>query len=138
MDKYSFLNAAHTAHFAELYDQYLINPDSVEPSWRAFFQGFDFGMEQQGEIEVPEDVLKEFRVVRLIDAYRGSGHLFTKTNPVRERRKYRPTLAIENFGLTQDDLTTVFSAGDIIGIGAATLADIIIHLERIYCASIGI
>jgi 2-oxoglutarate dehydrogenase E1 component len=137
MDKYSFLNAAHTAHFAELYDQYLINPDSVEPSWRAFFQGFDFGMEQQVEVEIPEDVLKEFRVVKLIDAYRGSGHLFTKTNPVRRRRQYSPTLDIKNFGLDQDDLTTVFSAGDIIGIGAASLADIIIHLERIYCESIG-
>ena len=34
-------------------------------------------------------------------------------------------------------LTTVFSAGNIIGIGAASLADIIIHLERIYCESIG-
>ena len=45
MDKYSFLNAAHTSFFAELYDQYLKNPDSVEPSWRAFFQGFDFGSE---------------------------------------------------------------------------------------------
>jgi 2-oxoglutarate dehydrogenase E1 component len=138
MDKYSFLNAAHTAHFAELYDQYLINPDSVEPSWRAFFQGFDFGMEQQADVEIPEDVLKEFRVVKLIDAYRGSGHLFTKTNPVRRRRQYSPTLDIKNFGLDQDDLKTVFSAGDIIGIGAATLADIIIHLERIYCESIGI
>jgi 2-oxoglutarate dehydrogenase E1 component len=137
MDKYSFLNAAHTAHFAELYDQYLINPDSVEPSWRAFFQGFDFGMEQQEDVEIPDDVLKEFRVVKLIDAYRGSGHLFTKTNPVRRRRQYSPTLDIKNFGLDQDDLTTVFSAGDIIGIGAATLADIIIHLERIYCESIG-
>tara|TARA_Y100001958_G_scaffold58604_1_gene39419 strand:+ start:299 stop:3031 length:2733 start_codon:yes stop_codon:yes gene_type:complete len=137
MDKYSFLNAAHTAHFAELYDQYLINPDSVEPSWRAFFQGFDFGMEQQADVEIPEDVLKEFRVVKLIDAYRGSGHLFTKTNPVRRRRQYSPTLNIKNFGLDQDDLKTVFSAGDIIGIGAATLADIIIHLERIYCESIG-
>jgi len=137
MDKYSFLNAAHTAHFAELYDQYLINPDSVEPSWRAFFQGFDFGMEQQADVEIPEDVLKEFRVVKLIDAYRGSGHLFTKTNPVRRRRQYSPTLDIKNFGLDQDDLTTVFSAGDIIGIGAASLADIIIHLERIYCESIG-
>jgi 2-oxoglutarate dehydrogenase E1 component len=137
MDKYSFLNAAHTAHFAELYDQYLISPDSVEPSWRAFFQGFDFGMEQQADVEIPEDVLKEFRVVKLIDAYRGSGHLFTKTNPVRRRRQYSPTLDIKNFGLDQDDLTTVFSAGDIIGIGAATLADIIIHLERIYCESIG-
>ena len=137
MDKYSFLNAAHTAHFAELYDQYLINPDSVEPSWRAFFQGFDFGMEQQADVEIPEDVLKEFRVVKLIDAYRGSGHLFTKTNPVRRRRQYSPTLDIKNFGLDKDDLTTVFSAGDIIGIGAASLADIIIHLERIYCESIG-
>ena len=97
MDKYSFLNAAHTAHFAELYDQYLINPDSVEPSWRAFFQGFDFGMEQQADVEIPEDVLKEFRVVKLIDAYRGSGHLFTKTNPVRRRRQYSPTLDIKNF-----------------------------------------
>ena len=137
MEKYSFLNAAHTAHFAELYNQYLIDPDSVEPSWRAFFQGFDFGMEQQADVEIPEDVLKEFRVVKLIDAYRGSGHLFTKTNPVRKRRQYSPTLDIKNFGLDQDDLTTVFSAGDIIGIGAATLADIIIHLERIYCESIG-
>ena len=137
MDKYSFLNAAHTAHFAEMYNQYLINPDIVEPSWRAFFQGFDFGVEQQEDVEIPEDVLKEFRVVKLIDAYRGSGHLFTKTNPVRKRRQYKPTLDIKNFGLDQDDLTTVFSAGDIIGIGAATLADIIIHLERIYCESIG-
>ena len=141
MDKYSFLNAAHTAHFAQLYDQYLINPDSVEPSWRAFFQGFDFGVEQgnqQSDTAIPESVLKEFRVVKLIDGYRGSGHLFTRTNPVRERRKYKPTLSIENFGLSHDDLHVVFSAGEIIGIGPATLADIIVHLERIYCESIGI
>jgi 2-oxoglutarate dehydrogenase E1 component len=43
MDPYSFLNTAHTAYFAELYDQYLIDPKQVEPSWRAFFQGFEFG-----------------------------------------------------------------------------------------------
>ncbi|MGB1080455.1 MAG: 2-oxoglutarate dehydrogenase E1 component [Flavobacteriaceae bacterium] len=141
MDKFSFLNAAHTAHFAQLYDQYLIDPDSVEPSWRAFFQGFDFGLEngeQHTTDAIPESVLKEFRVVKLIDGYRGSGHLFTRTNPVRERRKYKPTLAIENFGLSHDDLHTVFSAGDIIGVGPATLADIIVHLERIYCESIGL
>ena len=141
MDKYSFLNAAHTAHFAQLYDQYLVNPDSVEPSWRAFFQGFDFGVENGAthtDTSIPEEVLKEFSVVKLIDGYRGSGHLFTRTNPVRERRKYKPTLAIENFGLSHEDLHTVFSAGEIIGIGAAKLSDIIVHLERIYCESIGL
>jgi len=38
MDKYSFLNAAHTAHFADMYEQYQQDPDSIEPSWKAFFK----------------------------------------------------------------------------------------------------
>ncbi|MGB2516011.1 MAG: thiamine pyrophosphate-dependent enzyme, partial [Flavobacteriaceae bacterium] len=142
MDNYSFLNAAHTAYFSELYDQYLKEPDLVEPSWRAFFQGFDFGMENgqitEVESEVPESVRKEFQVVKLIDAYRSRGHLFTKTNPVRDRRKYTPTLAIENFGLTQADLETTFNAGSIMGIGPSSLAKIIEHLQAIYCESIGL
>ena len=147
MDKYSFLNAAHTAYFADLYDQYLKNPDAIEPSWRAFFQGYDFGSENygmDGEIvegvsaQIPEQLQKEFQVVKLIDGYRNRGHLFTKTNPVRARRKYAPTLEIENFGLSKNDLNTVFSAGEIIGIGTSTLQSIIDHLERIYCDSIGV
>ncbi len=145
MDPYSFLNTAHTAYFAELYDQYLINPKQVEPSWRAFFQGFEFGIEESKKqssefkaVEVPENILKEFKVVKLINAYRTRGHLFTKTNPVRDRRTYLPNLNIENFDLSEDDLSLVFNAGEIIGIGPATLTDILIHLERIYCSSIGI
>ncbi len=147
MDRYSFLNAVHPAYIAELYDKYLQFPDTVEPSWRAFFQGFDFGIENgslealgiEGNIpEIPEAVQKEFQVIRLIDGYRSRGHLFTRTNPVRERRKYSPTLDIENFGLSQDDLHTKFQAGEVIGIGEATLEEIIRHLESIYCSSIGI
>ncbi|PTX63936.1 2-oxoglutarate dehydrogenase E1 component [Kordia periserrulae] len=149
MDRFSFLNAAHTAYFAELYDQYLQNPDSIEPSWRAFFQGFDFGMESNGEEisettqvitkeVVPENVKKEFDVVKLINGYRTRGHLFTRTNPVRERRKYEPTLALENFGLSESDLDKTFEAGEILGIGKTTLRKIVEHLERIYCESIGV
>ena len=147
MDKYSFLNAAHTAYFADLYEQYTINPDSVEPSWRAFFQGYDFGSENyglEGEIvegvssQIPEHVQKEFQVVKLIDGYRNRGHLFTKTNPVRDRRRYEPSLDIENFGLSQSDLDTTFNAGDILGIGAQTLREILKHLNSIYCDAIGV
>ena len=144
MDKFSFLNSAHTAYFAELYDQYLQNPDTVEPSWRAFFQGFDFGVErgewpaEAAEVEVPETVRKEFQVVKLIEGYRTRGHLFTKTNPVRNRRTYTPNLDVENFGLSQDDLSTVFNAGSIVGIGPSTLSTIIEHLQRTYCESIGV
>jgi len=147
MDKYSFLNAAHTVYFAELYEKYKQDPDSIEPSWRAFFQGYDFGSETfgiNGEVidgvttQVPEHVLKEFQVVKLIDGYRTRGHLFTKTNPVRNRRKYAPTLDIENFGLEKSDLDTIFNAGDILGIGPQTLREIRKHLEDIYCDSIGV
>ncbi|MGB1232134.1 MAG: 2-oxoglutarate dehydrogenase E1 component [Winogradskyella sp.] len=147
MDKYSFLNAAHTAYFADLYDQYLKNPDTVEPSWRAFFQGYDFGSESFGEqnkvtegvsSQISEQLQKEFQVVKLIDGYRVRGHLFTKTNPVRARRKYAPTLEVENFGLSKNDLNTNFKAGEIIGLGTATLQNIIDHLERVYCGSIGV
>ncbi len=147
MDKFSFLNAAHTAYFAELYDQYLLNPDSVEPSWRAFFQGFDFGMESSeavsdeigsSPVAIPEGIQKEFQVVKLIDGYRNRGHLFTKTNPVRERRKYSPTLAIENFGLSESDMESSFEAGSILGLGKSSLREIVNHLEAIYCDHIGI
>jgi 2-oxoglutarate dehydrogenase E1 component len=147
MDKYSFLNAAHTAYFADLYDQYQKNPDLIEPSWRAFFQGYDFGSENyglEGEIiegvsaQIPEQLQKEFQVLNLIDGYRKRGHLFTKTNPVRARRTYTPTLEIENFGLSQSDLSTTFSAGEVLSLGSVTLQVIINHLERIYCDSIGV
>ena len=155
MDRFSFLNAAHTEFFAQLYDQYLDNPDSVEPSWRSFFQGFDFGMATYNEEnvadqmaayssnsvpsgQVSEKVLKEFNVIKLIDGYRTRGHLFTKTNPVRDRRTYSPNLDIENFGLTSADLETVFDAAKILGKQPTSLKEIIRHLENIYCQSIGV
>jgi 2-oxoglutarate dehydrogenase E1 component len=147
MDKYSFLNAAHTAYFAELYDKYLSNPDDIEPSWRAFFQGYDFGTESALEdgalgdgvaFQIPEHLEKEFNVVKLIDGYRTRGHLFTKTNPVRDRRSYTPTLELSNFNLSESDLEDVFDAGSILGIGSKTLKEIIKHLESIYCDSIGV
>jgi 2-oxoglutarate dehydrogenase E1 component len=153
MDRFSFLNAAHTAFFADLYEQYLQNPDSVEPSWRSFFQGFDFAQAHYGTDEVAQQVAfaasgdsgeisekmqKEFNVLKLIEGYRTRGHLFTKTNPVRDRRVHGPSLALENFGLSQADLTTVFDAAKMVNMKPSSLADIIKHLENVYCQSIGV
>ena len=144
MDKFSFLNAAHTGFIADLYDKYLVNPDAVEPSWRSFFQGYDLANEnyslkdEEDSLEIPVEVRKEFLVADLINGYRTRGHLFTETNPVRERRQYHPTLDIENFGLSQNDLDKEFSAGEIIGLGKTKLSTIIGRLKRIYCDSIGV
>lgn len=75
-------------------------------------------------------------MINLINGYRQRGHLFTKTNPVRTRRTYTPSLSIENFGLITDDLEKEFQAGNEIGIGKAKLKEIIAHLEEIYCQSV--
>ena len=139
MDKVTYVGNADVNAIEHLYQSYTKDPQSVDIGWQKFFEGFDFARtnyEDGGEI--PENFQKEFKVLNLINGYRSRGHLFTKTNPVRERRKYEPTLAIENFGLEPADLETTFQAGDQIGIGAATLKDIISHLEETYCQSIGI
>ena len=153
MDRFSFLNAAHTEFFADLYEQYTQNPDGVEPSWRAFFQGFDFGMTTYNESSIGEQIVtyassdnsqvseklqKEFNVLKLIDGYRTRGHLFTETNPVRDRRTYSPNLDLTNFGLSESDLNTVFDAAKVLGHQPSTLKEIIAHLKNVYCQHIGI
>jgi oxoglutarate dehydrogenase (succinyl-transferring), E1 component len=158
MDRFSFLNAIHAQLIDDLYEQYRKYPDALEPSWKAFFQGFDFALENYGDegyisengqpsvvvqqvsnSNIPDEIRKEFLVMNLIEAYRSRGHLFTKTNPVRDRRTYSPTLSIENFGLSTADLNTKFNCAIEIGLKeAATLQNIINRLETIYCNSIGV
>ncbi len=138
MNKLSYLGNAEIGAVEDLFRQYLADKNSVDPTWQQFFEGFEFArqnFEESGEI--PSQVRKEFNVINLINAYRSRGHLFTQTNPVRERRKYSPTLDIGNFQLEESDLDTVFQAGTEIGIGATKLRDIIDHLKQTYCRSIG-
>lgn len=138
MDKFSFLGNADASAIEDLFQQYLKDNNSVESEWKHFFAGFEFARSNyESTGQIPQSVKKEFNVINLINGYRSRGHLFTKTNPVRERRKYTPTLDIENFDLSAADLETVFQAGGQIGIGAAKLKDIIAHLQQTYCQSIG-
>ncbi|WP_185851028.1 2-oxoglutarate dehydrogenase E1 component [Blattabacterium cuenoti] len=150
-DKYSFLNDIH--HIEFLYKKYKINPNSVDKSWSSFFYGFDFKEKiyhsNQGEKESLMIIdrekkiknsffYKEFLVYNLISAYRNRGHFFTKTNPIRDRRKHFPSLDLRNFGLSEKELDLHFEVGKIIGLGKNSLRNIIHNLEKIYCNSIGI
>ncbi|MBI1306556.1 MAG: 2-oxoglutarate dehydrogenase E1 component [Bacteroidetes bacterium] len=138
---HSYLSNADVDSIDDLYKQYQADAGSVEFGWRKFFEGFDLAYERNGSAtgkSVSDDMIHEINVLRLInDGYRTRGHLFTKTNPVRERRHYAPTLELKNFGLTEADLDKTFNAGIEIGIGPAKLRDIINHLEETYCGSIG-
>ncbi len=143
MDKFSFLGNAGAKDIEVLYGQYLEDPNSVESGWRLFFEGFEFARthfpESEDVAEKESGILRnEFNVIDLVNAYRERGHYFTKTNPVRIRRKYYPTLDHHNFGLPDDDLSVAFLAGNELGIGKVALSEIISHLQQTYCQSIGV
>ena len=144
MDRFSFLGTSHIGFIEDLYKEYLSDPDSIEPSWRAFFQGYDFSKSDfsdllEDQTVLPDEVRKEFSVLNLVHGYRTRGHLFTQTNPVRTRRKYSPDLSLKNFGLNDSDLELKFQAASELGLESpASLRDIINHLENTYCRSIGV
>ena len=149
MDKYSYLSNVDSAWLDDLHQQYQKDPASVETGWARFFEGFEFARSLEGDAHLSatpsapspggnERFEKEFKVIDLINAYRQRGHLFTRTNPVRDRRKYSPTLDLEHYGLSDADLDTVFSAGNEVGLGPVRLGDIIDLLTQTYCQSIGV
>lgn len=156
MDRFSYLSNADPSSIEGLYESYKNDAESVEYGWRKFFEGFDFGSSDMPSAGAPvtgstpyADIsaadpagieahfLKEIKVLNMIDGYRNRGHLFTKTNPVRERRKYFPGKELSTFGLSEADLDTVFNSGVEVGLGATTLKNIRDLLEETYCESIG-
>ncbi len=139
MDKLTYLSNADSGYIDSLYQAYKEDPNTVDVSWQKFFEGFEFGQTSEGNTvpESSEQAIKEINVLNMIHGYRDRGHLFTETNPVRERRKYFPGKELETFGLSEADLDTVFNAGVEIGLGPAKLKDIRQFIEETYCRSIG-
>ncbi len=157
MDKFTYIANAHVAYLDEMYAAYKNDSSSIDPSWKEFFDGFDFALthyEGAGSPVVPaavenqparlsgtimhvDSLPKEIRVRAMIHAYRSRAHLRSKTNPVRERRDRKPLIDPENFGLGAEDMATVFEAGKEIGIGAASLSQIVQALKTIYEGPMG-
>lgn len=146
MDKFSYVGNADVNAIEELFTKFQKDPESVDKSWQDFFKGFDFARADYSPASagatvtaaMADHITKEFRVLNLINGYRTRGHLFTKTNPVRNRRKYKPDLGLDVFELDEKDLDTVFHAGKEIEIGPAKLGEIVAHLKQTYCQSIGV
>jgi 2-oxoglutarate dehydrogenase E1 component len=155
MKDFSYITHAHPSFIESLYNDFLKNPDSIDPDFKKFFEGFDFAMTNQpangmsnGQPNgtavhtgiAPDTALlhKEFAVYALIAAYRKKGHLVAKTNPIRERIDRKANLDIRYFGLSDADLPTVFEAGTFVGLGKATLQSILDHLKKCYATHVGV
>lgn len=151
MKDFSYITNSHPAYIESLYQEFVQNPEAIDPDMKKFFEGFDFaiangsgtasGSGSNGQA-LPAtdgiDWMKEIKVYRLILGYRNKGHLLAKTNPIRPRKDRGANLGLSFFGLSEADMNTTYQAGNLIGLGATTLKNILTHLERCYASNVGI
>lgn len=132
----SYISNAHPAYIESLYNEFKHDPNAIDQEWKKFFEGFDLASSQFSEIgqSISADELK---VWKLINAYRAKAHLVSDTNPIRKRKDRQANLDLAFFELTEADLKKTFISGKQLGLENPTLENIISHLKKIYCGSLG-
>ncbi len=155
MKDFSYITSSHPQFIENLYQDFVKNPESVDPDLKKFFEGFDFAMASGKEssngggvtsvaagttAELPSDIdwMREIRAYRMILGYRNKGHLIAKTNPIRERKDRGANIGLDFYGFTEADLDKTFHAGNLIGLGTTSLRAIHQHLEKCYAAHVGV
>ena len=154
MKDFQYISSQHPAFIENLYKDFISDPNSVDPDFRKFFEGFDYAIAnakpatdgngsavKEITTGVADDSIswkKELGVYRMILGYRNKGHLIAKTNPIRERKDRGANLDLSFFGFNEGDLDKIFFTGSLIGLGATTLRNIISHLEKCYASHVGI
>jgi 2-oxoglutarate dehydrogenase E1 component len=122
------------------YQRWRQDPDSVDPSWQFFFEGFELGLNRPVEAAPlsADDARAQTGVVRLIYAYRDLGHFLAHLDPLSEPRDSHPLLELSEFGLTEADLDRYFDASAFAGLGHCTLRELLAALRETYCRTIGV
>ncbi len=155
MKDFSYITNSHPGFIENLYQDFVKDPNSIDPELKKFFEGFDYAMggstvkhEPNGAVQVAGtanvttgdgiDWRKELGVYRMILGYRNKGHLIAKTNPIRERRDRDANLNLAFFGLEEADLNKTFYVGERLGLGATSLQTILNHLQTVYASHVGI
>jgi 2-oxoglutarate dehydrogenase E1 component len=123
------------------------DPQSVEPTWQAFFAGMRFAGRLPGApaaaptvSAIPADMRVQTGVVRLVYWYRQAGHLQAHTDPLSpEPPPLNPLLELENFGLSEGDLDRTVDGSMLFGReGPIVLRDLLELLQETYCRTIGV
>jgi 2-oxoglutarate dehydrogenase E1 component len=152
MKDLQYITNSSPSFIESLYQDFVKDPQSVDPEFKKFFEGFDFALTQgkngNGQISVSKETTfktsdgvdwkKELGAYRLILGYRNKGHLIAKTNPIRPRKDRGANLDLGFFGFTEEDLDKSFFAGNLIGLGTTTLRNILSHLQKCYAHHVGI
>jgi 2-oxoglutarate dehydrogenase E1 component len=135
------VNGWQSEYLDAQYAQYKADPNSVPADMRAMFQGFDLALAGgAGAPMVGEASPFQSAVDELVTAYREVGHIAARLDPFGRQTEPRPvTLSLEVHGLTQADLSRNVDA-EKLGIEGSvrTLGDVIAHMEKTYCGTVGI
>ena len=142
---YSHLLSSDNAYIDSMYETFKSNPQELDESWQLFFKGFQYKLDEhfsedsQGTGAINDkELIKEFNVFRIVQAFRARGHLLSDTNPIRPRKDREARLELSEYGLEDADLDRKFICGEFLGLGRAKLRDILKHIKRIYCYKIAI
>ena len=130
------------------YSAWLENPDSVDSTWQAFFQGFALGNQGQSNNGSSrgtsaaagnlDDGLKQAQVHSLIYHYRAIGHTQAHLDPLSDPPAPVPRLALSEFGLTEADLDRSFDVGHYLNQREMKLRDLVELLRQTYCGRVGV
>src|ERR1051325_1499554 len=126
------------------YERWQEDPASVDPSWAAFFEGFELGNLPQkngATVAEPRPITGESplqtRVDGLVYAYRTLGHTIARIDPLAEKRPQNPLLSLRELGFSEKDLDLVVSSKFFFDGRKMTLREMIALLESIYAETIG-
>src|SRR5438270_13336790 len=129
----------------QTYQHWLEDPDSVDPSWSAFFEGFELGNLPQrngaAATAAPRAGVRESsfqtRIDGLVYAYRTLGHTIARVNPLAEKRPENPQLTLRELGFSEKDLDLGVSSRIFHDNEEMSLREMIARLQKIYADSIG-
>jgi 2-oxoglutarate dehydrogenase E1 component len=157
----SSINGGSAQYIEGYYEQFLDDPESVDPSWRAYFRGIQDqnAPREQSHSEVvakfeaiarapraaassgglsPQAVEKQAAVLRLINYYRVRGHQAARLDPLGLVPPQKiPDLELEHHGLSGADLDTSFNTGTLAGVGDLPLREIVRIVKAVYTDTIG-
>src|SRR6267143_3037810 len=127
------------------YRRWQEDPASVDPSWSAFFEGFELGNLPQrngaAATAAPRAGVRESplqtRIDGLVYAYRTLGHTIARVNPLAEKRPENPSLTLRELGFSEKDLDLRVSSKFFADNEEMTLREMIARLQKIYADSIG-
>ena len=140
----------NASYLEELYESWKADASSVEPTWRAFFEGFELGCQLRPPARAggtapaagptPEfgNVLPQARIYNLLFAYRALGHTLAHLDPLGLTPEENSDLALSTFRFSESDLDSIFDSGTLGGGGPRTLRDILTFLKQTYCDHIGV